>query len=270
MNNSLQPWYRRVLRWGQTNITEIDPLRYDIDFWRSHWQRTRVQGVIINAAGIVAYYPSRFPLTHRAEFLGERDLFGELVQAARQDGLAVLARMDSNRVHEPVAQAHPDWLAIDFDGQPYRAGDLYITSVFSPYYQEYLPGVLREIASRYHPDGFTDNSFSGLGRNNIDYNEHAQKRFQQEAGVDLPQRKDWDDPTYRRWLRWNADRRLEIWDLNNQAAGEEGGPDCLWIGMIGSDPVGQAAGFRDLKGIASRAKFLMLDFAVTRKRGVPA
>jgi len=24
------PWYRRVTRWGQTNITEIDPVQYDI------------------------------------------------------------------------------------------------------------------------------------------------------------------------------------------------------------------------------------------------
>ncbi len=60
------PWYRRALRWAQTNITEIDPTRYDISWWRQHWQRTQVQGVIINAGGIFAYYPSRFPLHHRA------------------------------------------------------------------------------------------------------------------------------------------------------------------------------------------------------------
>ena len=60
------PWYRRTLRWGRTNITEIDPADYDLAWWREHWRRTRVQGVIINAGGIVAYYPSRFPLHHRA------------------------------------------------------------------------------------------------------------------------------------------------------------------------------------------------------------
>ena len=60
------PWYHRVTRWGQTNITERDPARYDIPWWREFWKRTEVQGVIINAGGIVAYYPSRFPLHHRA------------------------------------------------------------------------------------------------------------------------------------------------------------------------------------------------------------
>jgi hypothetical protein len=54
------PWYRRTLRWGQTNITEIDPAAYDIGWWRQHWKRTRVQGVILNAGGIVAYYPSKY------------------------------------------------------------------------------------------------------------------------------------------------------------------------------------------------------------------
>lgn len=45
------PWYQRTLRWGQTNITEIDPTRYDIASWRTQWQRTHTQGVIINAGG---------------------------------------------------------------------------------------------------------------------------------------------------------------------------------------------------------------------------
>src|SRR5258708_12374873 len=73
-----EPWYRRTYRWGQTNITEIDPARYDIGWWREFWKRTRVQGVIINAGGIVAYYPSKFPLQHPAEFLHDPDLSAEL------------------------------------------------------------------------------------------------------------------------------------------------------------------------------------------------
>src|SRR5580693_8801970 len=101
------PWYRRATRWGQTNITELDPVRYDIPWWREYWKRTFVQGVIINAGGIVAYYPSKFPLQHRAEFLGDRDLYGELASAAHEDGLAVLARMDCSRVGDDFLKAHP-------------------------------------------------------------------------------------------------------------------------------------------------------------------
>src|SRR3954468_6574774 len=59
-------WYRRALRWGQTNIREVDPAEYDVGWWRQQWKRTMTQAVIINAGGIVAYYPTRFPLHHRA------------------------------------------------------------------------------------------------------------------------------------------------------------------------------------------------------------
>src|ERR1041384_7487322 len=55
------PWYRRCLRWGQTNITELDVTRYDIAWWRDYWKRTCVQGIIVNAGGIVAYYPTEYP-----------------------------------------------------------------------------------------------------------------------------------------------------------------------------------------------------------------
>jgi hypothetical protein len=27
-------WYRKVYRWGQTNLTEVDPIRYDVGWWR--------------------------------------------------------------------------------------------------------------------------------------------------------------------------------------------------------------------------------------------
>ena len=142
---SAAAWYRRTFRWAQTNITEIDPAGYDIDWWRQHWKRTRVQGVILNAGGIVAYYPSKYPLHYRPPLLGDRDLYGELAKAAHDDGLAVLARMDSNRTHEDFYRAHPDWFAVDASDHPYRAGELYVTCVNSPYYDQYLPDVLREI-----------------------------------------------------------------------------------------------------------------------------
>jgi hypothetical protein len=253
------PWYRRACRWGQTNITEMDPTRYDIAFWREYWKRTRIQGVIINAGGIFAYYPSKFPLHHRAQFLGDRDLYGELARAAHQDGLCVLARMDSNRASEDFYRAHPDWFAIDAEGQPYRAADRYVSCVNSPYYDEWIPQILREIIERTRPEGLTDNSWSGLGRDSICYCAHCQRRFRARTGRPVPRRKDWDDPVYREWIRWNYERRLEIWDLNNRTTKAAGGPDCLWIGMNSGSVLSQCRSFRDLKEICRRAEIIMLD-----------
>jgi hypothetical protein len=253
------PWYRRTYRWGQTNITEKDPARYDIAWWREYWKRTAVQGVIINAGGIVAYYPSRFPLHHRAEFLGDRDLFGELTKAAHDDGLFVLARMDSNRAAEDFFQAHPDWFARGRDGQPYRAADKYIACINSPYYDEYLPDVMREIIERSRPDGFTDNSWAGLGRESICFCANCERKFRASAGTALPRDADWNDPVYRDWIMWSYARRTEIWEMNNRVTRAAGGPDCVWAGMNSGSVTAQARSFRDLKAICARADILLLD-----------
>jgi hypothetical protein len=253
------PWYRRAYLWGQTNITEKDPARYDIAWWRKQWQRTQVQALIINAGGIVAYYPSRFPLHHRAEFLKDRDLFGELRKAAQEDGLFVMARMDSNRTAEDFFKAHPDWFARDRDGQPYRAADKYVTCINSPYYDEYLPGVLREIIERSRPDGFTDNSWAGLGRNSICYCANCQQKFKAKTGEALPRTADWDHPVYREWIMWSYARRTELWERNNQVTRKAGGPECIWSGMNSGSISGQARSFRDLREICRRADILMLD-----------
>jgi len=254
-----RPWYRRALRWGQTNITEIDPTRYDTAWWREQWKRTAVQGVVINAGGIVAYYPSEVPLHHRAEFLGTRDLFGELCQAAHDDGLAVFARMDSNSAHEDLYRAHPDWFAVDAGGQTYRNRELYVSCVNSPYYDEHIPAILREIATRYRPEGFTDNSWSGLGRTSICHCGNCERKFHERTGQAIPRTRDWNSPVYREWIQWNYARRLEIWDANNRITRAAGGPDCLWVGMNGGSVAGQAEQFRDFKAICERAEIVMLD-----------
>ena len=254
-----EPWYRRTYRWGQTNITEKDPERYDIAWWRDFWKRTSVQGVIINAGGIVAYYPSKFPLQHRAEFLGDRDLYGDLAKAAQQDGLTVVARMDSNRTSEDFFKAHPDWFARNRAGEPYRAADKYVTCVNSPYYDEYLPSVLTEIIERSHPDGFADNSWSGLGRESICYCENCKRKFRDRTGAAIPAKQDWNDPVYKRWIDWNYARRVEVWDLNNRATKAAGGPNCLWFGMNSGSITSQSRSFRDCKAIFERAEMVFLD-----------
>ena len=253
------PWYRRTLRWGQTNITEADPPRYDIHWWRGYWKRTRTQGVVVNAGGIVAYYPSRVLFHRPAQFLNGRDLFGGLCRAAHEDGLVVFARMDSNRAHEDLYRAHPDWFAVDADGRPHRAGELYVACVNGPYYEQHLPAVLREICELYHPEGFTDNSWAGLGRSSPCFCENCQKRFKDRTGQSLPRTKNWNDSVYREWIGWNYQRRTELWDFNNSVTRAAGGPDCIWVGMNSGSIPGQCQSFRDYREICRRAEMIMLD-----------
>lgn len=253
------PWYRRTLRWGQTNLTEIDPARFDLAWWRAHWKRTAVQGVVVNGGGITAYYPTEVPFHRRAQFLGDRDLFGEISRAAHADGLAVFARMDSNRAGEEFYRAHPDWFAHDADGKPYRVTDLYLACVNSPYYDDYLPAILREIATRYRPEGFTDNNWNGPMRHQPCFCAHCERKFKARTGAGVPRQADWNDRLYRDWIMWNYQRRLEIWDLCNQTTRAAGGPDCIWVGMMAGSQNWQARVFRDDREVYRRAGMVMLD-----------
>jgi Hypothetical glycosyl hydrolase 6 len=252
------PWYRRSLRWEQTINTERDSIRYDITWWREYWKRNAVQGVAINAGGIVAFYPSQIPFHRRAEFLNGRDLYGELVQAAREEGLVVVARMDSGRTaDEAFLRAHPDWFTRKQSGEPYQMGYHYLTCINGPYYDEYFPSILQEIIERTHPEGFMSNWWTGLTRDSICYCENCTRKFREKFGQDLPKRKDWNDTTYRKWIQWNYDRRTELWDLNNRVTRTAGGPHCIWTGDIRIK--GLSNSFQDLREIGKRSEFLLMD-----------
>ena len=258
MTDTTTPWHQRALRWGQTNLTEIDPERYDSAFWRERWRRTGIDGVIINAGGIVAYYPSELP-QHRATGLGDRDLYGDIVRDAREEGLVVVARMDSNRADQAFFDEHPDWFTRDINGEPYMAGPNYVSCINSPYYTEFLPSVFSEIIERSAPDGFADNSWAGLRASNICYCGYCSAGFHAVAGADLPREHNWDDPAYREWVRWNDARRTEVWESNSQATSAAGGPDCVWVGMISGDQTHQTDAFINLHAIARESRIFFVD-----------
>ena len=254
-----EPWYKTTLRWAQTNLVEIDPERYDSQFWKDQWRRTKVQGVIVNAGGIVAYYPSAMPLHHRAIKLGDKDLYGDIVKAAREEGLKVIARMDSNRVARDFYRTHPDWICLDDTGKPYTQADKFVTCINSPYYSEYLPKIMEEIITRSKPDGFSDNSWPGMSRERICHCPNCSVQFFKFSGLALPKTVDWASENYRRWIRWNYQRRTKMWNFNNKITTAVGGKDCIWSGMIGGDILYNGNRFINLKSILNSTEIVMLD-----------
>ena len=255
-NNDL-PWYQTTYRWAQTNFTEDDPVKADLEFWRQQWRRTKTQGVIINCGGIVAYYPSKFDLQYRAQYLGEQDFFKRVSDMAHEEGIVVVARMDINRATKDFFDAHPDWFCRRKNGEPIMSNDRYFSCINSDYYKVFIPQVLEEIIERYKPAGFTDNSWKGLERNTICYCNNCKAKFKAERGLQLPEAVSWDDPVYREWVRWGYECRMENWDLFNKVTQKAGGEDCLWFGMVHADPA--SGSFNDLKAILARSKMIFND-----------
>src|ERR1700704_1203508 len=123
-NNLLPPttptWADKPMRWAQLTLVEDDPGKFDPQFWLDYFKRTRSDAVCLSAGGCVAYYPTKVPFHHRSQWLGERDVFGELVAGCRKLGMTVIARTDPHATYDDVQAAHPDWIAVTSDGRPRR------------------------------------------------------------------------------------------------------------------------------------------------------
>jgi hypothetical protein len=254
-----QPWYQTTYRWMQTNLVETDPACCDVDFWAELWKRNHIQGIIVNAGGIVAYYPSHNPLQYRAKALGDRDLLMEFIYKAHQNNISVLARMDVNRADDTFYRANPKWFAVNSDGSPYKTNDdRYYSCINSGYYHEHIPEILKEIIESYHPEGFTDNSWAGMKADHICYCDACRVKFKKDCDHDLPEICDFSNPIYRKWIQWSYRCRTEIWDLFNEVTTKYGGQDCLWLGMMNVNPA--APYFCDLIEIGKRSKIVMSDY----------
>lgn len=244
-----EPWYRKARRWGQINITEVDG-NMDIGFWRGYWKDTHTQVMILNAGGVVAYYPTKVPYHRKAMTLGNRDLFGELVTACREDGVLCIARM-TNAPTPELAKAHPEWMTMDVRGD--RTAQGCMNGGFS---HEFISPIIREIASTYRPAGFSVNGGGGLIYD-ICYCQVCTPLFKKMTGRDLPRVKDWDDSIYRDWVKWNEAQAMAMMNRYRVDAREAGGQNCVWVGQNGGSLTA-----RSMVGILSSTPIAMHDHQV--------
>src|SRR3989454_4809018 len=80
-------WVDKPMRWAQLTLVEDDPGKFDPQFWLDYFKRTQSDAVCLSAGGCVAYYPTEIPLHHRSTWLGQRNVFGDLVAGCRKLGM---------------------------------------------------------------------------------------------------------------------------------------------------------------------------------------
>ncbi|MGA1997902.1 MAG: hypothetical protein ABSH45_19205, partial [Bryobacteraceae bacterium] len=179
-------WYDRPMRWVQLAFVEDDPGRYDAGFWLDYFKRIHADAVCLSAGGCVAFYPTKVPLHYRSKFLGDGDAFGEMLAGCRKLGMVVTARVDPHAAHQDVFDAHPDWIAVEANGQPRRHWAMpteWVTCALGPYNFEFMTSVIEEIMTLYKVDGVFANRWSGSG---MCYCQHCQRNFKEFSGLDLP------------------------------------------------------------------------------------
>jgi hypothetical protein len=183
-------WFDRPMRWAQLTLVENDPAQYDPKFWLDYFRRVHADGACLSAGGVVAYYPTGIPLHHRSQWMLDSDPFGELVAGCRKMNMVVIARTDPHAVHQNVYDAHPDWIAVDAEGNKrkhWASPELWVTCALGPYNFEFMTEVHKEIMSRYRVDGIFSNRWAGSG---MCYCEHCQRNFKVAHGTELPRTSD--------------------------------------------------------------------------------
>jgi Hypothetical glycosyl hydrolase 6/Beta-galactosidase trimerisation domain len=236
------PWYQKMRRCGQINFNERDPESLDINAWLDYWMSLKLDALLLNAGGIVAFYPTQIPYHHRSVFLGSRDLFGDFAKAARARDLRVIARMDCNWAYEEALRGHPEWFERDEKGAPRPHAEsawLFRTCMFSPYFTEQFTSILREVNSLYEVDGFFTNGWPSTGRPLVCWCESCRKLGDRQG------------PGY---AAQHLRRVTEVWKLWDRTAKEKKW-DSVYVGNLG----GGIRAVLDLKRIGEVAGWFNAD-----------
>jgi len=248
------PLFDRPMRWAQLTLVENDPGSYDLQFWLDYFQRTHSDAATLSAGGCVAYYPTKVPLHYRSQWMKDTDPFGDLVRGCRKLGMTILARTDPHAARQDVYDAHPDWIAVDAQGNKRRHGsmpELWLTCALGPYNFEFMTEVTREIVTRYQVDGVFSNRWAGSG---MCYCEHCTRNFKAATGLDLPRSNDPQNPSRKAYIEWHQQRLFELWDVWDKAI-REANPKARFVANSG----GGALSELNMRTMGEKASILFAD-----------
>ncbi len=258
-------WFDRPMRWAQINMTEDDVAKMDVSFWLDYFRRIHADAVCLSAGGNVAMYPTQIPFHHRSQWLpGHETFFADLVDACRKQNMVVVARTDPHATYQDVADAHPDWLAVDAQGRHRPHPDypgMWLTCALGPYNFEFMNDVTHEIAQTFPVGGIFSNRWTGSG---TCYCEHCRANFRAAYNMDLPRTRDVHDPVYRNYILWHQDRLFALWKLWDTTI-RQVRPSARYIANSG----GGATSGLDMKVVGELAPTLFADRQVRERMMAP-
>ncbi len=208
-----EPWFDIPMRWAQLTLVENDPGQYDPDFWLDYFKRTHSDAACLSAGGIVAYYPTKIEFHHRSLWMEDSDPFGYLVKGCRKLDMHVIARTDPHAIWPDAFAAHPEWAAVDKEGNKrkhWSNPELHVTCALGPYNFEFMTEVHKEVMSEYAIDGIFANRWGGHG---VCHCDSCQRNFYEYSGMKIPQSTQRLDPAYQKWNEWRRKRLYDLWQL---------------------------------------------------------
>ncbi|MBD0255209.1 MAG: hypothetical protein ICV83_05775, partial [Cytophagales bacterium] len=122
--DTLQWWKTNTMRLVQTNLPAYEAASLDPDSLLKDLQDFSANTLLINAGGIMAFYPTKLDFHYPNPHLKE-NMLAEVIQKCHQQGIKVMVRFDFSRVHESIFKAHPDWCYISPAGERIINTDMY-------------------------------------------------------------------------------------------------------------------------------------------------
>ncbi|MGB7283253.1 MAG: alpha-amylase family protein, partial [Candidatus Acidiferrum sp.] len=229
------PWHQKIRRVGQLNMTEHDPAVMNVEEWADYWASLKVDAVLVSVTGILAFYPTEVPYHRKGKFLNNRDFFGECCSAAKKRNLHVVARLSPDLNWGDALEAHPEWFKRDPQGDPLKHDEdsrLYQTCMFTSYFTDYIPTIMREVNSRYDVDGIFTNAWPPIGRMPVCFCNKCKH---------LPTS---GTPAY--WDEFNA-RVVYLWRLYESIAKEKRAENIFFANMGGAIKCGP--NMKELEGL---------------------
>ncbi len=184
-------WHSRQWRLIQTNLRETDMQDIRAAQVVADLQAFKANVLMINAAGIIASYPTQLSFHFQSPFLTGDSLL-DIVIACHQADIRVIARCDFSKVRRPIYEEHPEWAYIGVDGKPVDYnGDIHVC-VTSAYQQQHMLEIIDELFTTHPMDGIFFN-FSGFYTHDYSGNDHGpcqcqncRRQFRERFELDLP------------------------------------------------------------------------------------
>lgn len=200
-------WHTKQWRLIQTNLREIDMLDIEADQVVADLQAFKANVLMLNAAGIIASYPTDLPFHFQSPYL-KGDSLQDILDACHAADIRVIARTDFSKVRRPLYEQHPDWAyrtpggdIVDYNG------DVHVC-INGPYQQSYMPRIMEELFETHDFDGIF---FNMGGYQTRDYSgnyygichcQHCRAAFAEMYGMALPDLEDLADPVFRTYLEF--------------------------------------------------------------------
>lgn len=201
----------------QTNMREIDMEDVNAEEYVKELKKFDATVAMINVGGIMASYDTEVEAHTKSKCLHGDSLL-KIIEACKNSGIRVVARMDFSKIRREVYEKHKDWAYKTVDGKIVDYNGNVHACICGDFQQKKAFEIIKEVLEKFPVDGVFFN-MGGFTVVDYSYNYHGichckacQKRFKEKYGLDLPEKDDMQNPAYGKYMLFKREVVAEYKD----------------------------------------------------------